>query len=152
MSNIDKLIHYNVASYFTFVSFVVIQYFDQIEQYILCCDYLPVNDEMINGENCSEKHHYKCVSGKHIKRNNMNQIKISMVIFHCLRISTNKLYMFCAYQIHMSWRLYLLLVWLTYTFQIYNCLVGPSYSIISPHNLNKSSHLIWDSCAIHMYI
>lgn len=86
MSNIDKLIHYNVASYFTFVSFVVIQYFDQIEQYISRCDHLPANTELVKAENCSEQHYYKCASGKHIKRNNMNQIKISVGVIRCLRI------------------------------------------------------------------
>lgn len=152
MSTIDKLIHYNVASYFTFVSFVVIQYFKQIEQYILRCVYLPANAELVRFKNCSGKHHYKCASGKHIKRNNMNQIKISMIIFHCWRISEKIVHVLCISYSYVVKVMYLLLVWLTYTFQIYNCLVGPSYNYISPHNLNKNSHLIWDICAIYMYI
>ncbi|VDI08364.1 Hypothetical predicted protein [Mytilus galloprovincialis] len=66
MSNINKLIHYHVASYFTSVSFVVIQYFDQIEQYISSCDYIPANTEFAQAENCSGKHHFKCDPGTQI--------------------------------------------------------------------------------------
>lgn len=76
----DKSIHYHVDSY---VTFAVIQNFDQIEQYISRCDHLQKNDELVRAENCSGKHLYKCVSGKHIKRNNTNQIKINVIVIHC---------------------------------------------------------------------
>ncbi|CAG2248513.1 unnamed protein product [Mytilus edulis] len=44
----------------------VIQYFDQIEQYISSCDYLPANTEFAQAENCSGKHHFKCDPGTQI--------------------------------------------------------------------------------------
>lgn len=95
MSTIEEMIYYQVASYFIFVFFVVIQYFDQIEQYISSCDHLPANTELVQLENCSRKHPYKCASGKHIKRNNTNQIKTSVVVIQCLRISNTCVHVLC---------------------------------------------------------
>lgn len=73
----------------------MIQDFDQIEQYILRCDHLPANAEFVQAENCSGKHHYICASGELIKMNHINQIKISVVVIHCLRIPNKFVHVLC---------------------------------------------------------
>ncbi|XP_071143387.1 uncharacterized protein [Mytilus edulis] len=44
----------------------VIQFFDQIEQYILRCDHLPTKAELVQATNCSGKHHYVCAADTQI--------------------------------------------------------------------------------------
>lgn len=89
----------------------MIQNFDQIEQYILRCNYLPANDEFVQDENCSGKHHYKCASGKHSERNNTNLSTMSVLVIHCLRISNTYVHVLCISYSYQGYVLFSVLVY-----------------------------------------
>lgn len=133
MSNIYKLMHYHDILYFTSFFVVVIQHFDQIEQYISRCDHLPANDEWAQAENCSGTHHYKCALGELVKRNCTNQIKISVVVIRCIRIPNKFVHvLFISYSYVVN-AMYVFLFWFMYTYQIYNLSIL-QYYFPSKHN------------------